>query len=400
MIFMIFLFGLLLVGFVGGEVLSFSACCGIRVSLLDLSLVVLLLGWFCWIWQTKYPLRRLTPLIKIFVPFLLIAIISLLLQWGTLMPVQLGISALYLVRFMLYASLVPILLSVKNIRKMSLTGLWWSGVSMAVLGLLQYALYPNLRNLAYLGWDPHEFRVFSTLLDPNFTGIILVLTLFLGLYLILKNQLPRAPIVFGFVITLLALLLTYSRGSFLSLLVGLFVWSIWYRKLLWFLIAIGVFLGILIILPRPGGEGVNLLRSMSVQSRIDNSIEALNLFRRAPVLGFGFNTLRFVRGETGNTTGTEDVSHSGAGFHNSFLFILTTTGIVGLLTYFWMWKSIAATLLKNKMQTSQMALLTASAVCVGVDSLFDNSLFFPFVLVWLWVLSGYFMGGNLHDVQA
>ena len=49
-------------------------------------------------------------------------------------------------------------------------------------------VYPDLRNLWYLGWDPHYYRVFATLLDPNYVGILLVLTIFVWIYIWVNNK--------------------------------------------------------------------------------------------------------------------------------------------------------------------------------------------------------------------
>ena len=54
-----------------------------------------------------------------------------------------------------------------------------SGSLIVLLGFIQLMFYPALRNLYYLGWDEHLYRMFSTFLDPNFAGAFFVLfTLF------------------------------------------------------------------------------------------------------------------------------------------------------------------------------------------------------------------------------
>jgi len=126
---------------------------------------------------------------------------------------------------------------------------------------------------------------------------------------------------------------------------------------------------VLPLLPRPGGEGVNLLRLFSIEQRFDNYGEGFALWRRSPLLGVGFNTLRSVRNDF--------VSHSASGLDNSLLFVAATTGIIGLLFYL--------NLLRRLWQSGG-EIVKLSLIAVIVHSFFQNSLFYPLVMIWLWLL--------------
>ncbi len=378
---MLILFNLLLISFIGGQVLSYSFASGIRVSALDISLGIFLIWCFMAIRKSVQFTRMY---LEYFGVFFAICILSLLLQIGRLSWTEMGISALYLLRFIEYTLIYPILnLLPDKEKEINLRKLWTVGLMVAILGLIQYLLYPNLRNLAYLGWDPHHFRVFSTFLDPNFTGIILVLTLVLGIYLF--KHLKLTVWLLGQILCFAALLLTYSRGSFTALGVGFVAWILFNKFSLTRKIGLICLIGIIFsislwLLPRPGGEGVNLLRVISVESRIENNREAFSLFLKSPVIGWGFNTLRFVRNQTVIN------SHSGAGFHNGWFFIMTTTGILGFAAYLWIWWR----LLENNQSSliCKKQILIISVLVVFVHNLFDNSLFYPPVMFWLMVLTG------------
>src|SRR3989344_1662042 len=165
-ILLIFLF----LSFISGQILSFTLA-DIRISLLDIAVLVNVIYF---ILSTK-DLKKTTKkwYLSVFGPFLAIALISLIItrfRYG-LTNMNWLISGLYLVRFTLYSFLVVIGVWLKKTARISLPGLFISGSMIALLGLLQYWLYPELRNLYYLGWDPHHYRVFSTMLDPNFIGI-------------------------------------------------------------------------------------------------------------------------------------------------------------------------------------------------------------------------------------
>ncbi len=108
--------------------------------------------------------------------------------------------------------------------KLWLKGLYAVGVGLGLIGLIQFFMYPDLRNLMYLGWDPHYYRLFSTLLDPNYMGLLLVFTLLMGFGIFTKKH--SVWIIAGQLVTFVALLLTYSRSSFLALGAAIVVWTL------------------------------------------------------------------------------------------------------------------------------------------------------------------------------
>lgn len=282
--------------------------------------------------------------------FLASAGLSLIIALFKLPFNQVLISSLYLIRWLAYACLLPLF---KHHKLDLRPWLKYLCLALAILGILQYLFIPDTRFLAGLNWDDHYYRLISTVFDPNFLGLIFVL----GLILFNLQILPS-------LVLLIALLLTYSRSGYLSLLAVIFAYVILKKKFK-FLLLILVFI-FLPFLPRPGGEGVKLERWFSVEQRLANYRESLQLIKVSPVFGLGFNTLRYFR--------QDFVSHAAAGLDSSLLFVLATTGIVGLLAYL--------NLLKSLWQTSLLVKL--SLVAILVHSLFQNSLFYPLIMIWLW----------------
>ena len=147
-----------------------------------------------------------------------------------------------------------------------------SGVAMAVTGILQYLFLPDVRFLSLFGWDDHYFRAIGSMLDPNYLGIVVLLTL-ANLWT-WSNKLP--PKLLGGVTILLSLTLaaTLSRATFLTTggFFGLqFLQSRRAKaKLLnlQIIIATVVIICTVIVIPKPTGEGVDLLRTSSIVSRI------------------------------------------------------------------------------------------------------------------------------------
>lgn len=300
--------------------------------------------------------------------FVWAAVASLAANAYAFPPNEFFTSSLYLVRWILYANMYFVAQAMPP--QFILKGLYGFGVTLAGLGLIQYFWYPYLRNLWYLGWDPHLYRVFSTFLDPNFAGLVFVLTLFLGAkqkYSLLTQG-----------ITLAAFFLTYSRSSYLAFLVGVSVWLILTKKTKFIFFIASIFVIILLVLPKPDGEGVKLFRTVSTFARIGNWQRSLELIREPRPFGIGFNTLRYEQRRRGWLDDSGMISKAGAGFDNSVIFIWATTGILGFFAYIF--------LLWSQLKIGSIVLIS-SVAAILVHSMFSNSLFYPWVMLWVWVLT-------------
>jgi len=211
------------------------------------------------------------------------------------------------------------------------------------IGFLQYFLLPDTRFLTYLGFDDHYFRLIGSLLDPNFTGLVLVIFTLL------------APKLF-FLLPLLALALTFSRASFLALAVSLLYLCVVKKqfKLLFLIVILGA---LLYFVPKPFGEGVNLLRTFSIVSRFENQKQALAIFAQNPILGVGFGSQKI---------------------DNSFIFVLATTGLAGFLTFL--------AFLKKAWRQTADPLAQAAFLAILVHSLFNNSFFYTPILALFFLL--------------
>jgi hypothetical protein len=314
-------------------------------------------------------------LIKPVAIFIAAAMVSLLVNYWRFPLPELLTGSLYLVRWVLYAALYVLILQKYVAPKLWLKGLYAVGVGLGLIGFIQFFMYPDLRNLMYLGWDPHYYRLFSTLLDPNFTGIILVFTLLLGFGVLTKKH--CAWVMAGQLITLVALLLTYSRSSYLALCAAIVVWASM-KKQRRILITVVLFIGLIFIFPAIPGGTLKLTRLDSTLARIGNWHSSLTLIAKVPVCGYGFNTLRYVQPSTPDFT-----SKAAAGLDSSILFVLATTGLLGLAAYIFLFASMIR--LGNR-TGGTVYVATVSALLV--HSLFVNSMFYPWVMIWIWILTG------------
>jgi len=310
--------------------------------------------------------------------FCILAFISLVISIFNFGMTTFLIGGMYLVRFVflgIFFICLKELFTQKQLHKIMIALV---GVIL-ITGLGQYLFSPDVRNLAVSEWDPHYFRVVGTLLDPGFMGELLLLSL---IYLItqpLHNHRLNAVFIF---LTYITFSLTYSRSSFLAAFGAVFFYS--YIKKSWKFLLIGaaILSLTLIVLPRaPGGEGVKLERTSSITARILNWKNSLTIISSNPVLGVGFNTYRYAQKQFGFLDSNLWLkSHAGAGADSSLLFVAATTGIIGLTLYLVYLRSFWV--IGHQDITLSLSLLTLLN-----HSFFLNSLFYPFILVWLSVLT-------------
>jgi O-antigen ligase len=382
-IFFAFLF---ILGFAGGNILRISFENGVAIGLYDIAVgaIIAYSFFFSKLRLNLTAWRRFPALCSSIGIFFLVCIISLVLNSSRFSFSQLALSSLYLVRLLLYAFFSVAIARGREKGILWLKRIWIALVCVAVIGFIQYIFYPDIRNLYYLGWDPHYYRIVSTILDPNFSGILFALGVFLSFYLFERTN--RRIFFLGGCVLFFALLLTYSRASYISFFAGLCIW-LFGKKPIFVLgeIAVGIFV-LLLFLPRPGGEGVKLERIASIEARAGNMRDAIVVIQSSPIFGVGFNTLRHLKGAD-NRTGIE--SHSLSGFDMSILFILSTTGVVGLIAFGNILYAIFLSIRKKYKKCSNLSKLVISSLfTIGVHGLSVNTYFYPLVLIYLSVLMG------------
>lgn len=379
----------------------------------DILVALVVFVWLAWLTlKNKFTEITSKNLSKPILIFVFIAFLSLIVNYRSLNFSEFIISFLYLVRFVCYA-LIYFIVSEFDLKfkKKILVLLVISGSLITFGGFVQYFLYPNLRNLYYLGWDEHLYRLFSSFLDPNFAASVISLFLTLLLSLVIfgfsKNQKIRFFLIFLSTFSFIALLLTYSRSGYLMFLTSASVLLLMLGKIRYIAILLIVFTVGIILLPKNlGGEGVKLLRTASIISRSGYLDNAITIFRENPILGVGFNAYRYAQYRYGFIDEFSlSTSHAAAGTDNSFLFVLATTGIVGLTSYLYIWikilkgchpklvsgsdemlKRVQHDIKRETFQKIVSIVIMASSVGLFVNAFFINSLFYPFIMLWMWIL--------------
>lgn len=202
---------------------------------------------------------------------------AIIFIWHSLFNNQQNLlSLLYLIRWVVYALFA---FSLKIEIKKSILNFYLlaSGLLFSFWGLLQYVFLPDTRFLKILGWDDHYYRLLSTQLDPNFAGILIVLTFWQ--WQKYKNKISSWLYILVNLLLILSLTLTYSRASFLSFMISLFFHAIFSLKkkrleaypIIWIAAFVLIFLSNLFfnqLILKPSGEGVKLSRTSTVNVRV------------------------------------------------------------------------------------------------------------------------------------
>lgn len=347
--------------------------------------------------------------------FITWSLFTLALNSPALSWTQLLIAFSYWARLAVYLLLIPALsyLAKQTQLQHALTKSYISAIVLIViLGFAQLFLLPHLVVLGG-GWDPHEGRLVSTWLDPNFVGLFLVMaTFFLVAQLSKTNKHSSKLTLFSLVIfVLLALALTQSRSSLIALVVTLVLFSrliilrpssrltthrIIQIVSLLSLAIIGLIIAATLLGPRLTGL---VTHDPTVTLRATSLKVIWNLATQHPIVGIGYNTYQFTAHQAGLIN---DFSiHSRAGADNSFLTLLVTTGLIGLTLFILPWLLSLVGLLRRWLiaQNPYSLAAAASFVALLIHSQFVNSFLYAHLLVTLSIIIAIGQTANAHKIK-
>lgn len=346
------------------------------ISLSEISLLSTLITLF--VWQVGIKKKIIFPKILWWIiGFWIVGLVGLV--WSGVLT-----GGLYLVRFMIYSLSAWLgFCLAKNLERW----IWIIGVILAELSIFQLIILPDLFVLSQFGYDPHINRAFSSLLDPNFFGAILCLILPIGLLKLSKKWDVNWMV--GIALILLMVVLTFSRSAYLALAIELGIFGIFkWRKALVVLIAI-VVLG-LIFVPKFSERvrgGINL--DASAKERIESWQKGLVIWQTSPVIGVGFDNVRYVSSRTNLVKiFSSDGGNSGAGIDSGIIFILATTGLLGLVIFIGGW----IMLIKYIPKSPDKFVFVVALVGLCVDGQFINSWFYPPIMLIVYLWAGALLG--------
>ena len=270
---------------------------------------------------------------------------------------QLLVPALYTLRLLVYLSLYLLLKRSKFLLPTSYFLI--SGIIALIIGYSQYFLLPDMRVFQYLGWDDHLNRLTLPHFDPTFSAVMLSMSA-LYFYQADKGRLAQ--------LFLPAILLTYARSIWVSLIVVGVIYSFQVKKYAKLIVALTLLVLTIIILPKQFGEGTNLLRFFSIQSRITTDLNYVQKYGWDLLIGRGMNTLIL-------DTPSSSIPNHPSGPNNSYLYLLLTSGILGLLG----WGMFMFSLYQQSTHKQML-------IFFFLASFFNNVMFYPFALLWILLL--------------
>lgn len=364
----------------------------IGVNFLDVAVAVTVFLWMISQLVRKDRLFEFTKIPTLFAVFIGIGLLSLLVFSSHLTLQQVGIATLYPLRLLFYSMLYfPVKQLTEKNSEFALKTLFFVGAGIVGIGYLQYFFYPYLRNLYYLGWDDHLYRMFSVFFDPNFASAFFIVFLLFCIDIYLRHKIFHRFLVLGVSLaTMMAIFLTYSRTGFIMLIIGLGVYFLLFLSKRKALIALGVSFVLFVALANTKIEGLNPFRTASSAARIESAQHAVQIFQRNPIMGVGFNAYRYAQTQLGFREENPAVpSHADAGTDNSYLFVLATSGIVGGgIFLLLLWQILRS--MKERADSNDFPArgLFAGSISMLAGSLFLNILFYPMLILWVVVLSG------------
>ncbi len=309
-------------------------------------------------------------------------------------------SLAFLARWLLYFGLY---VAVCNVARDDDAPALWSAVERMVLavaafGVVQVFAFPGFAQLVYpagpgyMLWDVQGRRLVSSLLDPNFAGILLAFPLLVHL-----ARLSYGVPVRGWkpLLLLAGVLLTVSRGAVLALVAGALVIvavrGVRARLARGAALAAAAALPFLPAFVSFAASFRKFTIDASAMARVQAWLRALTVIGDNPLFGVGFNTYAYVQRAYGWSLDAQTPT----GLDGGLLFVTVLTGFVGLAIYLVLLGLVVARcrrLWRDRRAPAEsraFALGTAAAVVALVlHSLTVSSLLLPFLMEPLWLMAG------------
>lgn len=175
-----------------------------------------------------------------------------------------------------------------------------------------------------------NMRAYSSLINPNVLGGYLVFCICLQLKS-LENIRSRKVNIISLILSSLCLILTYSRGAWITLFVVVFLMYFHRKRIVYIFYSLVFFVAITIINGSSGLERISLnnaLNDHSFHYRIDIYKSVLEIIRQNFLFGTGLNTMKHYISNYSQVI-EAPVDHA----HNIILNIIGETGFVGLVFF-------------------------------------------------------------------
>ncbi len=250
-------------------------------------------------------------------------------------------------------------------------------------------------------------QVFSTFVfPPALAGyLVILLPLAITLFILVRGRWPKVLPGLALAVGVLCLYFTHSKGGW-----GIFIFSLpllafilvgqKHRRwmLLLFFIAIGLFFILVLSGIAPYVELQGLIASFSV--RVDYWRAGLGMLRDYPLFGSGLGTFGSIYAQY-KLPGAEETRFA----HNNYLQIWTETGILGIVSFFWLWgaflragwrtikdkspvPSPQSPVINYQLQKGLVIGCYVGVIAFLIHSLVDFGLYVPGIATYVWLFMG------------
>jgi putative inorganic carbon (hco3(-)) transporter len=224
-----------------------------------------------------------------------------------------------------------------------------------------------------------DYRSTGPVEDANFFAQILVVLVCISLerFLHEKKFILRLLALSAFVVTFLTVLLTYSRGGFVAMLVGILIVFIYYPPKTYHLpiiIITGVvFVSLLppnymdriltlqeFFKPRPTSR----IEEASFQGRLSENLTAVEMIQSNPLFGVGLNSYKYLFPTYSKKLGLALVATEREA-HSLYLEVTAETGIIGLLVLLLLLYTCLSIFLKARKQFLNVSMKNYAGMVTG-----------------------------------
>jgi O-antigen ligase len=264
-----------------------------------------------------------------------------------------------------------------------------STILVSIIGILQ--------NFSIINFIPNEGRVGSTLGQANFLGSFLMIGIFLAIYYFIIIKKIWWKIIFALIVfapIIYCLILTGSRAAWFSVIFGIIIFIILlailkFRKLGFIILLISL-IAFLIFLPviKQKYRSVNLSPQGTIYSRIYAWKAAIKIAEHHPIFGTGPETFLYAMPAYRDSKLNLNFENWTTRFdkaHNEFLNLLATTGILGLIAFFYLLYVVLAISLKSLKNSDSQTKILIISILSGIVALLA-SVMTGFFVVSTWLI--------------
>ncbi len=256
---------------------------------------------------------------------------------------------------------------------------------------VMYGFYQWFFNLGKIDPEFSKLRIYSTFAHPNMYAFYLVIIILSIIYwyffeeeFYIKTPLLLKAIIA--IVVLMQLLLTYTRGAWIGLFVGVMLLAFFIKQLrlpIFILLVLLVSISAHSIFERVADliQPVNRYHLSSWGFRLKHwqSLVSATIFNR-PILGYGLGQSLYV---------AQKYSSFVLIPHNDYIRIFIETGFLGFISYVVFWSDVILDLYKkyqNKAHNKSVIVLTVIVLSMLVCSFADNIIFSVTIVSYLFIM--------------